>query len=416
MSLPGVIHADDAVRVALARLADGGTVVVADDQDRENEGDLICAAEHMTEEMMVFFLRHGSGIVCTPMSNERATQLDLPLMVEDNTEAHRTAFTVTVDHADVSTGISAVDRATTVRALGSATTAPEHLRRPGHVFPLRARPGGVLKRAGHTEAATDLTSMAGLGQVAAITELVDTDGVPMAGDRLAEFAAQHDLPYLDMADLIRYRRRTDQIVRRTGEARMPTDYGRFNAVCFRSVHDNIEHVALTMGDLSAANASDVGVLVRVHSECLTGDLFASQRCDCGSQLQAALRTIAEEGAGAVIYLRGHEGRGIGLGHKLQAYELQDHGRDTVDANLDLGLPVDGRDYGVGAAILTDLGISRIRLITNNPHKYSGLEGYDLTLLDRVAWRPSITPENIAYLRTKRDRMGHLIDLPPAALA
>ncbi len=416
MSLPGVIHADDAVRAALARLADCGMVVVADDKDRENEGDLICGAEHMTEEMMVFFLRHGSGIVCTPMSNERATQLDLPLMVEDNTESHRTAFTVTVDHADVSTGISAVDRAITVRALGSATTAPEHLRRPGHVFPLRARPGGVLKRAGHTEAATDLTSMAGLGQVAAITELVDTDGVPMAGDRLAEFAAQHDLPYLDIADLIRYRRRTDQIVRRTGEARMPTDHGRFKAVCFRSVHDNIEHVALTMGDLSAANASDVGVLVRVHSECLTGDLFASQRCDCGSQLQAALRTIAEEGAGAVIYLRGHEGRGIGLGHKLHAYELQDRGRDTVDANLDLGLPVDGRDYGVGAAILTDLGISRIRLITNNPHKYSGLEGYDLTLLDRVAWRPSITPENIAYLRTKRDRMGHLIDLPPAALA
>ncbi len=416
MSLPRVIHADDAVRAALARLADCGMVVVADDKDRENEGDLICGAEHMTEEMMVFFLRHGSGIVCTPMSNERATQLDLPLMVEDNTESHRTAFTVTVDHADVSTGISAVDRAITVRALGSATTAPEHLRRPGHVFPLRARPGGVLKRAGHTEAATDLTSMAGLGQVAAITELVDTDGVPMAGDRLAEFAAQHDLPYLDIADLIRYRRRTDQIVRRTGEARMPTDHGRFKAVCFRSVHDNIEHVALTMGDLSAANASDVGVLVRVHSECLTGDLFASQRCDCGSQLQAALRTIAEEGAGAVIYLRGHEGRGIGLGHKLHAYELQDRGRDTVDANLDLGLPVDGRDYGVGAAILTDLGISRIRLITNNPHKYSGLEGYDLTLLDRVAWRPSITPENIAYLRTKRDRMGHLIDLPPAALA
>ncbi|MDT0261480.1 GTP cyclohydrolase II [Jatrophihabitans lederbergiae] len=267
MTLPRITHPDDAVRAALARLADGGMVVVADDKDRENEGDLICAAEHMTHKMMAFF-----------------------------------------------------------------------------------------------------------------------------------------------------RRRTDQIVRRTGEARMPTDYGRFNAVCFRSAHDDIEHVALTMGDLSAANASAAGVLVRVHSECLTGDLFGSQRCDCGSQLQAALRTIAEEGTGAVIYLRGHEGRGIGLGHKLQAYESQDHGRDIVDANLDLGLPVDGRDYGVGAAILADLGVNRIRLITNNPHKYSGLGGHDLTLLDRIASRPSVTPENIAYLRTKRDRMGHLVDLPPVALA
>jgi 3,4-dihydroxy 2-butanone 4-phosphate synthase/GTP cyclohydrolase II len=416
MSVSRFPTTDDNIRAALAHLAEGGTVVVADDKDRENEGDLVCAAKHMTDETMVFFLRHGSGIVCTPMSNERATQLDLPLMVEDNTESHCTAFTVTVDHTDVSTGISATDRAITVRALGSAATRPEHLRRPGHVFPLRAQAGGVLKRAGHTEAATDLLAMAGLGDVAAITELVDTDGVPMAGRRLIEFAAEHGLPYLDIVDLVRYRRRTDQLIERTGEARMPTDHGLFNAVCFRSVHDGIEHVALTMGDLAAANASEAGTLVRVHSECLTGDLFGSQRCDCGSQMQAALRTIAEEGTGAVIYLRGHEGRGIGLGHKLQAYQLQDRGRDTVDANVDLGLPVDDRDYGVGAAILTDLGVNRVRLITNNPHKYSGLGGYDLELVDRVASRPSVTPENIGYLRTKRDRLGHVIDLPPVALA
>lgn len=350
------------------------------------------------------------------MSIERATELDLPLMVDDNTESHRTAFTVTVDHADVSTGISAADRSTTMQALGSPTTAPEQLRRPGHVFPLRSRPGGVLTRAGHTEAATDLVALAGLGAVAAITELVDDDGVPLAGEQLIAFAAHHGLPYLDIADLVRYRRRTDQIVRRTGDARMPTEYGLFTAVGFRSAHDSIEHLALTMGDVAHENASERGVLVRVHSECLTGDLLGSQRCDCGSQLRAALRAVGEEGAGAVIYLRGHEGRGVGLGHKLQAYQLQDRGRDTVDANLELGLPVDGRDYGVGAAILIDLGITRIRLITNNPHKYSGLSGHDLTLLDRVGSRPSITPENIAYLRTKRDRMGHLIELPPAAPA
>lgn len=412
MTTPG----DDTVRLSIACLAAGGIVIVADDKDRENEGDLVCDAEQMTEEQMAFFLRHGSGIVCTPMSSARATELDLPLMVEDNTETHCTAFTVTVDHADVSTGISAADRVLTVRALGLASTRADELRRPGHVFPLRARPGGVLTRAGHTEAASDLVTLAGLGGVGVITELVDADGVPLAGTRLVDFAREHDLPYLDIADLVRFRRRTDQLVRRTGHARMPTDYGLFEVSCFRSTHDDIEHVALTMGDLSAADASEAGVLVRVHSECVTGDLFGSQRCDCGSQLQAALHRIAAEGAGVVVYLRGHEGRGIGLGHKLQAYQLQDRGRDTVDANLDLGLPVDGRDYGVGAAILAELDVHRIRLITNNPHKYSGLGGYDLTLLDRVASGSKVTPENIAYLRTKRDRMGHLIDLPPTALA
>jgi 3,4-dihydroxy 2-butanone 4-phosphate synthase/GTP cyclohydrolase II len=407
---------DEAVRDCVARLARGGVVLVADDRERENEGDLVCAAEAMTEQTMAFFLRHGSGIVCTPMSDERADALGLPLMVADNTDAHRTAFTVTVDHAGVGTGISAADRTRTVRALADRATRPAELRRPGHVFPLRSRPGGVLRRSGHTEAATDLVTLAGLGGVAAITELVGDDGVPLAGRQLHDFARRHDLSHLDVADLVRYRSRGAERVRPVGTARLPTDHGMFEATCFRSVPDGIEHVALTMGDLTTANLSERGVLVRVHSECLTGDLFASQRCDCGAQLRTALTMIAEEGVGAVVYLRGHEGRGIGLGNKLRAYELQDRGRDTVDANLELGLPVDSRDFGVGAAVLAQLGISRIRLITNNPHKYTGLIGPDLQLVGRVACRPSVTPENVAYLSTKRDRLGHLIELPSAALA
>ena len=405
--------ASKAVQAAVACLSTGGIVLVADDKNRENEGDLICGAEVMTQEQMIFFLRHGSGIVCTPMSAGRADDLGLPLMVDNNTEAHQTAFTVTVDHADAGTGISARDRVLTVNALGSAATRAVELRRPGHVFPLRARAGGVLARSGHTEAAADLVRLAGLTGVAAITELVDADGVPLAGTRLTEFAARHALPYLDIADLVRFHRGTDQVVHRTGTARMPTDYGLFEAACYRSARDGIEHVALTMGDLVGADESNAGVLVRVHSECVTGDLFGSQRCDCGSQLQAALRTIAAEGVGVLIYLRGQEGRGIGLGHKLQAYQLQDRGRDTIDANLELGLPVDSRNYGAGAAILGDLGVHRVRLITNNPRKYSALGGHDLTLVDRVAWTPVVTKENIAYLRTKRDRMGHFIDLLPA---
>jgi 3,4-dihydroxy 2-butanone 4-phosphate synthase/GTP cyclohydrolase II len=363
---------------------------------------------------MAFFLRHGSGIVCAPMSGERATALALPPMVENNTDAHRTAFTVTVDHADVGTGISAADRTRTVLALADPATRPADLRRPGHVFPLRARPGGVLARPGHTEAATDLVSLAGSGGVAVITELVGDDGVPLAGNAVRDFARRHGLPHLDVADLVRHRRRTHRLVHRTGRARLPTDHGLFEASCYRSTLDGVEHVALTTGDLAAANSSPAGVLVRVHSECVTGDLFGSHRCDCGSQLRAALDAIAAEGAGALVYLRGHKGRGIGLGHKLQAYQLQDQGRDTVDANLELGLPVDARDYGAAAAILAELGISRVRLITNNPRKCSDLDGIELVA--RVASRPSPTPENLAYLATKRDRMGHLLDLPAAVLA
>ena len=402
------------IAAALTALAAGQMVVVADDSDRENEGDLVMAADAMTAQAMAFFLRYGSGIVCVALTDERADALGLPLMVEDSTDLHRTAFTVTVDHVSVGTGISAVDRCTTVTALAHVGTRPEELRRPGHVFPLRARRGGVLKRPGHTEAAVDLLRLAGRDDVGVITELVDDDGVPLAGDAITAFAARHELPVLSVADLIRHRRTTEALVRRSGEATLPTDAGTFRAVAYESLLDGIEHLALVHGDPTSGVARAEGALVRVHSECLTGDLFGSRRCDCGAQLEQSLEMIAEAGVGVLVYLRGHEGRGIGLGHKLRAYALQEHGRDTVDANLELGLPVDSREYGIGAAVLADLGVTRLRLITNNPHKYGGLDGFGLEIVGRVGSPAAITPDNLAYLRTKRDRMGHLLHLPPAA--
>jgi 3,4-dihydroxy 2-butanone 4-phosphate synthase/GTP cyclohydrolase II len=400
------------IAAALTALAAGQMVVVADDSDRENEGDLVMAADAMTAQAMAFFLRHGSGIVCVALTDERADALGLPLMVEDSTDLHRTAFTVTVDHISVGTGISAADRCTTVTALAHVGTRPEELRRPGHVFPLRARRGGVLKRPGHTEAAVDLLRLAGRDDVGVITELVDDNGVPLAGDAIAAFAARHELPVLSVAELIRHRRATEALVRRSGEATLPTDAGTFRAVAYESLLDGIEHLALVHGDPTSGVARAEGALVRVHSECLTGDLFGSRRCDCGAQLEQSLEMIADAGVGVLVYLRGHEGRGIGLGHKLRAYALQEHGRDTVDANLELGLPVDSREYGIGAAVLADLGVTRLRLITNNPHKYGGLDGFDLEIVGRVATPAAVTPDNLAYLRTKRDRMGHLLHLPP----
>ncbi|WP_425566151.1 3,4-dihydroxy-2-butanone-4-phosphate synthase [Sporichthya brevicatena] len=394
----------------MAVLAQGGMVVVADEHDRENEADLIMAASAITVEQMTFFLRHGSGIVCTPMADRRADELDLPLMVAASTDNHGTAFTVTVDHIGTGTGISAADRVRTVRALADPATSPAELRRPGHIFPLRARPGGVLKRAGHTEAAVDLLALAGAGEVAVITELVGDDGVPMAGVQAREFAERHGLTFVHVDDLVRERRRNAGLIARTGRAQLPVGGNRFVATTYRSAADGIEHIALTLGDLAVADADPRGALVRVHSECLTGDVFGSGRCDCGEQLQQALDLIAAEGAGVVIYLRGHEGRGIGLGHKLQAYALQERGYDTLDANIALGLPVDSREYGIGAAMLADLGVHRIRLISNNPQKYGGLAGFDLELVDRVSTRPVVTADNIRYLRTKRDRMGHSLDL------
>src|SRR3954447_5436837 len=390
---------DRSVHDALAALAEGRPVVVVDDEDRENEADLILAAEHATPEAVAYFLEHTSGLLCVSMTPERALELELELMVRDNTERHTTAFLVTVDYLPgTSTGISAGDRSSTIRALADPEARPGEFARPGHVMPLRARPGGVLQRAGHTEAGVDLCRMAGLAPTALLCEIVTPDRSRMVRTRdAAGFAAEHGLAVVSIADLVRYRRMVTRLVERTGEAQIQTPAGTFRAVSYRSTTDATEHVAFVAGDVAGRDV----VLLRVHSECLTGDVFGSMRCDCGTQLQAALRIIAEAGRGAVVSLRGHEGRGIGLGHKLQAYQLQQHqGLDTVDANIALGLPVESRDYGVGAQIVRDLGIRRVRLITNNPSKYNGLAGYGISIVGRVGLPAMATPENVAYLETK----------------
>jgi 3,4-dihydroxy 2-butanone 4-phosphate synthase / GTP cyclohydrolase II len=395
------------VEDAISAIAAGRIVVVVDDEDRENEGDLIIAAEHATPEAMAFFVRHTSGLICVSITTDRADQLDLPLMVERNTESQRTAFTVTVDYrAGTTTGISAADRSITARALVDKDARAEDFARPGHVHVLRARDGGVLKRAGHTEAAVDLARLAGLHPAGVLCEVVTEDGLGMARrDDLELFAAKHGLVLVTIADLIRYRRQTERLVTRTAEARLPTEFGEFRCVAYQSIIDHETHVAFVYGE----PAGEPNVLVRVHSECLTGDVFGSRRCDCGAQLHSAMRMIAERGMGVVVYLRGHEGRGIGLHNKLRAYELQDDGLDTVDANVELGLPVDSREYGIGAQILVDLGITTMRLMTNNPAKRGGLEGYGLQIVENVPLQVVPNAENIRYLRTKRDRLGHLLD-------
>jgi 3,4-dihydroxy 2-butanone 4-phosphate synthase/GTP cyclohydrolase II len=394
------------IEEAVAALRSGGMVVVVDDEDRENEGDLIMAAEDVTSESMAFFLEHTSGVFCVPLESSRADELDLPLMVVANTEAQRTAFTVTVDYRHgTTTGISAHDRAATVRALIDPATRPNDLSRPGHIFPLRYRQGGVLKRAGHTEATVDLCRLAGKFPSGVLCEIVSADKSDMARlPELEEFATRHHLPIVSIADLIRYRRHHEKLVRRVAEAALPTEHGQFQAYVFESVLDSEQHLALVYGDIEGAQ----DVLVRVHSECLTGDVMGSMRCDCGPQLHTALAKIAAEGTGIVVYLRGHEGRGIGLGHKIRAYALQEDGHDTVDANLELGLPVDSREYGIGAQILVDLGVTTMRLMTNNPSKYGGLEGFGLNIVERVPIESRPTEFNIDYLRTKRERMGHLL--------
>ena len=391
---------------AVAAVARGDMVVVVDDKDRENEGDLILAAEHATPEKITFFVKHTSGVICMPMVGERLDQLGLPLMVLDNTESQRTAFTISVDYRPgTSTGISAADRAATIRALIDPATRPGDLAKPGHIFPLRYRTGGVLKRAGHTEAAVDLARLAGLQPAGVLCEVVRDDGEMARLADLEAFATEHGLLLISIADLIRYRRQKDKLVKRVSEARIPTPYGDFTCYAYESVLNGDQHLALVMG----AVQGEQNVLVRVHSECLTGDVFGSRRCDCGWQLEAAVRRVAEEGLGAVVYLRGHEGRGIGLAHKLAAYTLQEQGRDTVDANLDLGLPVDSREYGIGAQILVDLGITTMRYMTNNPAKYGGLDGFGLEMVERVPLQSAPTAENHSYLRTKRDRMGHHLE-------
>jgi 3,4-dihydroxy 2-butanone 4-phosphate synthase/GTP cyclohydrolase II len=395
------------IEEAIAQLRRGGMVVVVDDEDRENEGDLIMAAEDVTAESMAFYLEYTSGVFCVPLEAARADELDLPLMVVANTEAQRTAFTVTVDYRHgTSTGISAGDRAATVRALIDPATLATDLNRPGHIFPLRYRAGGVLKRAGHTEATVDLCRLAGKYPSGVLCEIVTQDKAGMARlPELEAFAANHGLPLVSIADLIRYRRHHEKLVRRVAEASLPTEHGEFRAVVFESVLDGEQHMALVYGEIDDVD----NVLVRVHSECLTGDALGSLRCDCGPQLQTALAKVAAEGAGVVVYLRGHEGRGIGLGHKIRAYALQENGADTVDANLELGLPIDSREYGIGAQILVDLGITSMRLMTNNPTKYGGLEGFGLDIVERVALQSRPTAHNIDYLRTKRERMGHLLE-------
>jgi 3,4-dihydroxy 2-butanone 4-phosphate synthase/GTP cyclohydrolase II len=398
------------IEAAIDAVRRGEIVVVVDDEDRENEGDLIMAAEMVTPEAMGFMVRHTSGVICMPMEGDRLDALNIPLMVVDNTEAQRTAFTVSVDAAaGVSTGISAADRAHTVRTLIDPESRPADLVRPGHIFPLRYREGGVLKRAGHTEAGVDLARLAGLQPAGILAEVVNDDGTMARMPQLEVFAREHGLHLITIADLIRYRRHSEKLVRRVSEARIPTEHGDFTAYVFESlIDDGTEHVAFVKGEVAGAE----NVLVRVHSECLTGDIFGSMRCDCGVQLDRALARIAEEGTGVLVYLRGHEGRGIGLGHKLRAYSLQDQGRDTVEANVELGLPIDSREYGIGSQILVDLGITTMRVMTNNPSKYGGLEGYGLEIVERVPLEVTPNAENIDYLRTKAEKMGHLLDLEP----
>jgi 3,4-dihydroxy 2-butanone 4-phosphate synthase / GTP cyclohydrolase II len=399
----------DTVERALADLAAGKAVLVIDDEDRENEGDLIFAAQLATPELVAFMVRYTSGYICVPITEANADRLDLPPMFRVNQDRRGTAYTVTVDARDgITTGISASDRAHTVRLLADPATTSADLSRPGHIVPLRARDGGVLRRPGHTEAAVDLARLAGLAPAGVLCEVVsekDPSGMARA-DELRTFADEHGLALISIADLIAYRRRSEKLVERVATARVPLRYGEFTAVGYASSYDNREHVAFVFGEIGDGE----DVLVRVHSECLTGDVFGSLRCDCGPQLDAALAAVAREGRGVVLYVRGHEGRGIGLLHKLQAYQLQDLGSDTLDANLELGLPADARDYGTGAQILVDLGIHTMRLLSNNPAKRAGLEGYGLRIVGQVPLPVRANPENLRYLQTKRDRMGHVINL------
>lgn len=399
----------DPVEQAIADIAAGKAVVVVDDEDRENEGDIIFAAAKATPELMAFTIRHSSGVICVPMPGDMLDRLEIPLMTPHNKDKLRTAYTISVDARDgVTTGISAADRAHTARVLADSATEPWEITRPGHVFPLRYREGGVLVRRGHTEAAVDLAKLAGLTPAGVLVEVVNDDGTMKRAPELREFADEHGLAMISIEDLVRYRRRNEVHVDREAETRLPTRHGDFTAYGYTITVDGSEHVALVYGD-PASLGSDGPVLTRVHSECLTGDVFGSSRCDCGPQLDEALERIVEEGRGVVVYLRGHEGRGIGLVAKLQAYQLQDGGRDTVDANLDLGLPADARHYGAATQILKDLGVEEVRLLTNNPDKVTNLEDYGIKVTERVPLTPRPNDHNLAYLLTKRDRMGH--DLP-----
>lgn len=403
----------DSVDQAIADIAAGKAVIVVDNEDRENEGDLIFAAELATPELVAFMVRYSSGYICAPLLPEDCERLNLPPMMAVNQDVRHTAYTVTVDLANGSTGISATSRCETIRALADPTSEPADFTRPGHVVPLAARPNGVLERDGHTEASIDLAHLAGLRPAGVLCEIVsEEDPTDMArSPELRRFADKHGLTMISIEQLIDWRRHHEQHVTRQVETRLPTEHGEFRAVGYRNDVDKHEHIALIVGDLDDyAGATDVPV--RVHSECLTGDVFGSQRCDCGPQLQESLRAVQEAGRGIVIYLRGQEGRGIGLINKLKAYSLQDGGLDTVDANVEQGLPEDAREYSVAGQILRDLGVSSVNLLTNNPHKGEGLQGFGIDASARTALATPATEDNIAYLRTKRDRMGH--DLPQVA--
>ncbi|MFJ2649315.1 bifunctional 3,4-dihydroxy-2-butanone-4-phosphate synthase/GTP cyclohydrolase II [Streptomyces sp. NPDC087420] len=398
----------DPVEQAIRDIAAGRPVVVVDDEDRENEGDLVIAAEKATPEIIAFMMSECRGLICAPMEGDELDRLALPQMVDHNTESMGTAFTVSVDAGPahgVTTGISAADRATTLQLLAGGSAGPADFVRPGHVFPLRAKEGGVLVRNGHTEAAVDLARLAGLRPAGAIVEIAGEDGVMLRLPDLVPFARKHGLTIISIEDLIAYRRTSEPTVRREAKVHLPTASGDFTAYGYRSVADGVEHLALVHGEIGDGE----DVLVRVHSECLTGDIFGSLRCDCGPQLQASMDRITEAGRGVVVYLRGHEGRGIGLLSKLRAYELQERGRDTLDANLELGLPADARDYAAGARILDDLGVHSLRLMTNNPDKTSALVRHGLNVTGREPMPVQAGEHNLRYLRTKRDRMGH--DLP-----
>ena len=399
----------DPVERAIADIAAGRIVVVIDDENRENEGDIVFAAAKATPELMAFTIRHSSGVICVPMPAAILDRLEIPLMTPHNRERMRTAYTLSVDARDgVTTGISAADRAHTARVLADSATEPGDLTRPGHLFPLRYREGGVLVRRGHTEAAVDLARLAGLTPAGVLVELVNDDGTMKRAPELRAFADEHGLAMISIEDLVRYRHRTEMLVTRVAETTLPTRYGEFTAYGYRSTIDESEHLALVYGDVVSTDpAAAAGpVLTRVHSECLTGDVFGSQRCDCGPQLDEALERIVSAGRGVAVYLRGHEGRGIGLVAKLQAYGLQDQGRDTVDANLDLGLPADARHYGAATQVLRDLGVMSVRLLTNNPDKSRSLEDFGVHVAELVPLTPRPNRHNLAYLRTKRDRMGH----------